>query len=174
MQPPNKLQIVVKNLVKIAALLLRLGVNHRQVKADSAYVKSAYEYGLVLFVCRVHAASLIPWGEKGTAAHGRNDFFIFLIHACHVALPRERKPVGVHGLCGALNSRAENVLQLLAGAVEVLIIEEHNLGEQNRLLALLLALSVFVNVEERDGCHLFKFSRSQSCGHGDKGVVPPA
>jgi len=56
----NQVQIVVQHLMEIPALLLRLCVNHRQMKADGTDVEPSHKDRFVLLVRRLHAAALIP------------------------------------------------------------------------------------------------------------------
>ena len=59
-QLADQLKIEVQDLVERASLLLCLGINHRQVQRNRADVPAADKYRLVVLVCRLHAAALVP------------------------------------------------------------------------------------------------------------------
>ena len=60
MDPADQLQIIIQNLIKIPAFLTGLCKDHRQMQAYNADIKTAYKYGRILLICRIHTASLIP------------------------------------------------------------------------------------------------------------------
>ena len=173
-QLADQLKIVVQHLVEIAALLLRLGVDHRQMQADRADVEAADEDRLVLVIRGLHAPALKPRREKRAAAHRRNDLAVALVDARHIAVAREREPVGVHRALRAVHARLEDVLQLPALAVQVFVVEEDQLREKHRLLAPLLALSAATDGEDRLRRHLCKAVAAEAEGHGDERIVAAA
>ena len=95
-QLADEFEVVVQHLVKVAALLLRLGVDHRQMQADRADVETADKDRLVRIVRGLHAPARKPRGEERAAAHRRDDLAVALVDAGDIAVAREREPVGVH------------------------------------------------------------------------------
>ena len=57
----DKIQVVVKHLKEVPALLLSLRVYHRKVERNRADIESADEHRLVVLVRRLHSAALEPW-----------------------------------------------------------------------------------------------------------------
>ena len=57
----DHLQVKIKNLVKISALCSCFRQDHRKMKTDCTDIETSYKYRLVILICRIHAASLIPW-----------------------------------------------------------------------------------------------------------------
>ena len=174
MQLTNQLQIVIQNLKEGSAFLLCLGINHRQMQADRADIEPPDEHRLILCIGRFHAAPLKPGGEEGSAAHGADDGTVFFINLRYIALTRQGKPIGVHALGGAENPCFKYILQLLAGAMQVFVIEEHQLREKNRLFAAFFALSLAADMQHSDGGNFRKFARAGTEGHGDKGIIAAA
>ena len=117
----DHLQIIIQHLVKIAALLTGFRQDHRQMQADSAHIEASDKYRLIVLIRRVHSPALIPGAQKRPAAHRTDHAAVLLIHARHIALAGEGKPVRIHGLCGALQSRLKHILARFAVAVQVLI-----------------------------------------------------
>ena len=60
MKISDHLQIVVQHFIEIPVLRAGLGQNHRQMKADCADIETSHENRLIIFIRRLHAASLIP------------------------------------------------------------------------------------------------------------------
>ena len=174
MDLPDQLQIVVQDLVEIAALLAGLCQDHGQVQAYDADVEAAHEYRRILFVRRLHSTSFVPGGQEGAAAHGADDLSIFLIHAGNIALSCQGQPVWIHGPGGALDPRLKHILQLLSGAVEVFIIKEYQLREKDRLFMVFLSLSLSSDVQHGNSGHFGEPAGPGPCGHSDKGVIPAA
>jgi len=122
MQLTDQFQIIIQHFIKVFAFFSCLGQNHRQMQGYRTDIKTSHKYRLILVICRMHAASLIPWRQKCSASHGRYDLAILLVHACHIALAGKTQPVGIHGLGRAFHTCLENILQRLSGAVQILII----------------------------------------------------
>ena len=59
---PDQLQIIIKHLIKAAALLPCLCKNHWKMQADHADIKTAHKHRLILIIGRGHAAPLKPGG----------------------------------------------------------------------------------------------------------------
>ena len=57
----DHLQVKIKNFVEISALCSCFRQDHWKMKADCADIETSYKYRLVILICRIHAASLIPW-----------------------------------------------------------------------------------------------------------------
>ena len=174
MQLTNQLQIVIQNLEEGSAFLLCLGINHRQMQADRADIEPPDEHRLVLCIGRLHAAPLKPGGEEGSAAHGADDGTVFLVNLRYIALTCQRKPIGVHALGGAENPCLKDILQFLSCAMQVFVIEEHQLREKNRLFAVLFALPFSADIQHSDGGDFRKFACTGTEGHCDEGVIAAA
>ena len=61
MKISDHFQIEIKDLIEISALRSGFRQDHRKVKTDSTDIKSSYEYRHILIICRMHAASFVPW-----------------------------------------------------------------------------------------------------------------
>ena len=57
---PDHLQIVVQYLIEISALGSGFCQNHRKMQAHGTDIEASHKYGIILIICRMHAASLIP------------------------------------------------------------------------------------------------------------------
>ena len=109
MQLTDQFQIIIQHFIKVFAFFSCLGQNHRQMQGYRTDIETSHKYRLVLVICRMHAASLIPWRQKCSASHGRYDLAILLVHACHIALrdtwswqsiphlPRKHPPAAFRG-----------------------------------------------------------------------------
>ena len=171
MKLANQIQIIVEHIIKIPALLSRFRQNHGQMQGDRSHVKSAYKDGRILLVSRMHPAPLIPRGKKRAASHRGNHLAILLIHAGNISLPCQAQPIGIHRLCGTPHTRFKHVLQLLAGTVQILVIQKYNLREKHGFLAFLLPLPLPAHVEHLNRRHLREAACADSGSHRDERII---
>ena len=170
----DQIQIIIQHLVEIFILLTGFRQNHRQMQRYHADIKSSHKYRAVLLVRRMHAASLIPGRQKRTTPHRRDHFAVLLIHTRNISFTCETQPVRIHCLGRALHTRLKHIFQLFARPVQILVIQEYNLGEQHRLLTFLPALSLPAHIEHCDRCQFRKSSGSDSGRHGNKRIISAA
>ena len=173
-QSADQLQIVVQHLMERTVFLLRLGVDHRQMQRYCADIPAADKYRLVILVCGLHAAALEPRRKERAAAHRADDRAVFFVYGRHVAFAGQRQPVRVHRACRAFDAGLKDVLELAAGAVQVLVIQKYDLREQNRLFVALPALTLAADVEHGDGSELCKAACAGAHRHGDKRIIAAA
>ena len=117
MELTDQFQIVIQHFVEVSALFSRFCQDHGQMQGYRTDIKTSHKYRLILVICRMHAASLIPWRQKCSASHGRYDLAILLVHACHIALAGKTQPVGIHGLGRAFHAGFKYIFQRLTGTV---------------------------------------------------------
>ena len=174
MKLSDQIQIIVKHIVEIPALLSGFRKNHGQMQGNRPHVKSAYKYRRIRLIRRMHAAPLIPGRKEGTASHRGNHLAILLIHAGNIAFPGQTQPVGIHGFPGTFDSRFKYVLQFFSRPVKIFIVEKYQLWKQHGLLTAFLPLPLSSHLQHGDGGHLRKFPCPCPKGHGNKRVIPAA
>ena len=117
MELTDQFQIVIQHFVEVSALFSRFCQDHGQMQGYRTDIESAHEHRLILIVCGMHAASLIPGRQKSPASHGRYDLSILFVHACHIAFTGQTQPVGIHGLGRAFHAGFKYIFQRLTGTV---------------------------------------------------------
>ena len=173
MQVADHFQIIIQHLIEIPALRTGLCQNHRQMKAYRTHIKTSHKYGLVILVCRIHAASLIPGAQKRAASHRADYFPVTLIHTGNISLPGHRQPVRIHCFCRTADSCLEPVLTLFSRAMNVFVIQKDNFRKQHRLTVSRLPLPLLVNVKQGYACHFLKTLCAKPQGNRYKRIIPP-
>ena len=137
-------------------------------------IESSHKYRHIIFICRMHTASLIPGRQKSTTAHGRNNLSVLLIHAGNIAFSSKGKPVRIHGFGRTFHPSLKHILKLLSGTMKIFIIKEYNFREKHRFFTILFPLSLPADIQQGDCSKLCKSACTDSCSYCNKWIISTA
>ena len=141
------------------------------MQRNGTNIKTADKHRLVILVSGSHATTLIPRREECTTTHRTHNPSVLLVHRSDIPITSQRQPVRIHRLAGAIQRLFKDILTRLSDAMQILVIEKHKLGEEDRLLITLLALAVLMDTQEGLRAHLLERTSSESERHCDEGIV---
>ena len=164
-------KVEVQNLIEVLTLFSCFCKNHGQMQTHCTNIETSFKDRLIIFVCRVHTATLIPRTKESTATHRAYHSAIFLVHLSHITITCKRQPVRVHSLAATVNPGFKYIFVDTAFTVKILVIQEYQFREKDWLLISRLSLTCHVNTQESLACHLTETICSQTEGHSDKWIV---